>query len=88
MKTTKNHKSNPKERFKTVKFLVVEESSEDRSVFYNFAIITAEDEDEAEKEYLQNIDIDSSKTDLIIMNIDEIDENYYHFLEIDLDKIR
>lgn len=70
------------------KFLIVEESSKDRSIFYNFAIIEAEDEKEAENKYLQNIDMDSEETDLIIMNIDNIDEDYYHFLEIDLEKLR
>ncbi len=70
------------------KFLIVEESSKDRSIFYNFAIIKAEDEKEAKNKYLQNIDMDSEETDLIIMNIDNVDEDYYHFLEIDLEKLR
>ncbi len=70
------------------KFLIVEESSRDRSIFYNFAIIEAQDENEAEDKYLQKIDMDSDETDLIIINIDQIDDDYYHFLEIDLDNLR
>ncbi len=69
-------------------FLIVEESAEDRSVFYNFALINAQSDEEAEEKYLKNIDIDSEETDLIIINVDELDEDYYHFLEIDLDKLR
>lgn len=67
------------------KFLIIEEPADDRSVFHNFAIIGGKDEEEVRSKYLDNIDLDFDQSDLIIFNIDEIDEDYYHYLEIDIE---
>ncbi len=69
------------------KFLIVEEPRGNRSIFYNFAVVEAEDSDEAESKYLGKMDVDLDKTSLEIFDIDEIDTDFYYYLEVDLDKM-
>jgi len=69
------------------KFLLVEEPSGPESVFYNFAIIEASDKEEARDKYTQKSDLNSPESDLIIINVDEIEEDYYHYLEINFENL-
>lgn len=68
------------------KFLVVEQSQEDKSIFYNFAVLEAEGEEEAENKYLEEIDVDLEKSSLIITNLDDVDGDFYYFYEVDIEK--
>lgn len=68
------------------KFLVVEPDREDESNFSNFAVIEAESEDGAESRYLEQVDVDLDEIDLIILDLDEVEPDYYHYLEVDVDK--
>lgn len=68
------------------KFLIVEQSQRDKSVFYNFAVLEAEGEEEAESKYLEEIDVDLEESDLIITNLDDVDGDFYYFYEVDIEK--
>ncbi len=70
------------------KFVIVEEPSGAESVFYNFAIIEASDKDEARDKYTQNTDVDSPESSLIVVNVEEIENDYYHYLEIDFENLK
>ncbi len=63
------------------KFLVVEEGR--RSFFYNFGILFGSDKKEVKDKYANKMDVDEPDSDLTVINIDDIDEDYYHYLEID-----
>lgn len=67
------------------KYLVIEEPAEEKSVFYNFAILNAEDGEEAKDKYLGKIDVDQEESDLTIFNLDEVKEDYYHFIELNVE---
>ncbi|KXB05367.1 hypothetical protein AKJ49_00940 [candidate division MSBL1 archaeon SCGC-AAA382A03] len=70
------------------KFLIAEQPAEEKSIFYNFGVIEADDEEEAEAKYLKNIDVDQKNTDLDIFNLDEIDTDFYYYLEVDMGKVK
>ncbi len=70
------------------KFLVVEQSQEDKSVFYNFAVLEAGGEEEAKSKYLEEIDVDLDKSDLIMISLEDVDSDFYYFYEVDVDKAR
>lgn len=65
------------------RFLVIEEPRGNRSYFYNFAILNAKDADEAESKYLEEIDVDLDKNDLNIFDLDEVEPDFFYYLEID-----
>ncbi len=70
------------------KFLIIEEPIEDRSVFYNFAVVEAEDSEEAESKYLDTMDVDLNKVALEVLDIEDIDTDYYYYLEVDIEKMK
>ena len=70
------------------KFLIIEEPRENRSIFYNFAVVDAEDSEEAESKYLKKMDVDLDRTSLEVFDVDDIDTDFYYYLEVDLDKIK
>lgn len=70
------------------KFLIIEEPGEEKSIFYNFAVLEAGDDEEEEAKYLENVDVDLRENDVNVYNLDEIEEDYYHYLEVGVEKVR
>ncbi len=69
------------------RYLVIEEPRSNKSYFYNFAIIEAEDEEEAESKYLGNIDVDLDKNDLNIFDLNSVEPDFFYYLEIDEEEL-
>ena len=69
------------------KYLIIEESIEERTVFRNFAIIEAVSEEDAQNKYLEVCDINPEKIELYVFDLDEIEPDYFHYYEIDEDKM-
>ncbi|MFW5912196.1 MAG: hypothetical protein ACOCSA_02905 [Candidatus Hadarchaeota archaeon] len=65
------------------KFLIIEEPRDNRSIFYNFAVIEAESEEDAEEKYLDKIDVDKKRNILNVFDLNSIDTDYYQYLEIE-----
>lgn len=65
------------------KFLIIEEPRDDRSVFYNFAVLNAESEDEAESKYFDKMDVNTEENILNIFDLESIETDYYHYLQIE-----
>ncbi|MFP4005796.1 MAG: hypothetical protein ACLFUR_03640 [Candidatus Hadarchaeia archaeon] len=65
------------------KFLIIEEPRDNRSIFYNFAVIEAGSEEDAEEKYLDKIDVDKKRNILNVFDLNSIDTDYYQYLEIE-----
>lgn len=65
------------------RFLIIEEPRDDRSVFYNFAVLNAESEDEAESKYFDKMDVNTEENILNIFDLESIETDYYHYLQIE-----
>lgn len=68
------------------RFLIVEGPQGEKAVFYNVSVLEAEDDEQAESKYLEKCSIDFSKSDLDIINLDELDEDFFYYYEIDVKK--
>ena len=68
------------------KFLVIEEPRREVTYFYNFAIIIAENEKEAKEGYLNECDVDFDESKLTIYDLDDIDENFFYYLEVEMER--
>ena len=65
------------------RFLVIEEPRGNKSYFYNFAVLEAKDEEEAEEKYLGEMDVDSDKRDVNIFDLEAVEPDFFYYLEID-----
>lgn len=68
------------------RFLIIEGPQGDKSVFYNVAVLEAKNNKQAETKYLEKCSINFSKSDLDIINLDELEEDFFYYYEIDLKK--
>ncbi len=68
------------------RFLNTEGHQGDKSIFYDVVVLEVEDDKQAESKYLKKCSLDFSKSDLDIIDLDTLDENFFHYYEIGLKK--